>query len=66
MDASSQEHERLVQQILDPDSDDLETLLDDLGLNRLPSREEVHARIEQKLLLPKETLPAHWLPTYQM
>jgi len=61
-----QEHEQLVQQIPDPDSNNLEALLDDLGLNGLPSRETVHAQIEQKLLLPRETLPSHWLPTYQM
>ena len=41
-------------------------LLEDLGLTGLPSREQVHREIEAKLLLPRERIPDHWLPTYQM
>ncbi|KAJ7150328.1 ATP-dependent RNA helicase [Mycena filopes] len=43
-----------------------DALLNDLGLGGLPSRERVHREIEEKLLLPQETLPAHWLPSYQV
>jgi antiviral helicase SKI2 len=43
-----------------------EKLLKELGLAGLPSRERVHREIEEKLLLPQERLPDHWLPTYQM
>jgi len=41
-------------------------LLEDLELTGLPSREQVHREIEAKLLLPRERIPDHWLPTYQM
>ena len=61
-----EEHEQLVQQILEPDLTDPSTLLSEFGLNGPPSHAEVHAQIEQKLLLPQAKLPAHWLPTYQM
>jgi hypothetical protein len=41
-------------------------LLESLGLGGLPSREQVHREIEEKLLLPNEKLPDHLLTTYQM
>ncbi|KIM88714.1 hypothetical protein PILCRDRAFT_2912 [Piloderma croceum F 1598] len=41
-------------------------LLEDLGLTGLSSREQVHREIEAKLLLPRERIPDHWLPTYQI
>jgi antiviral helicase SKI2 len=59
-------HRRLIQQILRPTADQGPRLLEDLGLSGLPSREQVHHEIEEKLLLPRERLPDHWLPTYQM
>ncbi|KAJ7269314.1 antiviral helicase [Mycena haematopus] len=66
MDAAK--HHELIQQILSPTltSNEKDKILNDLGLNGLPSREQVHREIEEKLLLPQETLPSHWLPSYQV
>lgn len=52
--------------ILTPKRENRSRLLHDIGLSGLPSREQVHAEIESKLLSPSDTLPRHWLPTYQM
>ncbi|EIW64030.1 antiviral helicase [Trametes versicolor FP-101664 SS1] len=56
----------LLDQILNPTSSNADGLLSELGLAALPSRDEVHRQIETDLLLPKESLPSHWLPTYQL
>ncbi|KAJ3769464.1 antiviral helicase [Lentinula raphanica] len=45
---------------------DVNLLLDQLGLAHLPSREEVHQDIEQRLLSLRERLPQHWLSKYQI
>ncbi|KAJ7116795.1 antiviral helicase [Mycena crocata] len=58
-------HRQLIQHILSG-TDDKDDILRDLGLDALPSREHVHREIEEKLLLPQETLPSHWLPSYQV
>ena len=57
---------QLIQQVLHPDPNDAASLLQDLNLESLPTREQVHRNIENKLLLPRETLPSHWLPSYQV
>ncbi|OCH88756.1 antiviral helicase [Obba rivulosa] len=62
--SSQQEH--VLDQILNADANDSQEILSDLGLSGLPSRERVLEDIEQKLLLPKEKLPDHWLPKYQV
>ncbi|CAK5264477.1 unnamed protein product [Mycena citricolor] len=41
-------------------------ILSNLGLAGLPSREQVHRQIEERFLTPQDTLPPHWLPTYQL
>ncbi|KAF8204296.1 ATP-dependent RNA helicase [Mycena galopus ATCC 62051] len=66
MDAAKQH--QLIQQILSPtlNANEKDKILNDLGLGGLPSPEQVHREIEQKLLLPQETLPSHWLPSYQV
>ncbi|KAF8079036.1 antiviral helicase [Lyophyllum atratum] len=56
----------LIQQILHQNPGDARELLHDLQLAELPTREQVHQEIEEKLLLPRETLPKHWLPSYQV
>ncbi|KAK7465266.1 Antiviral helicase ski2 [Stygiomarasmius scandens] len=56
----------LIDQILHPDSQNAEKILEQLGIAGLPSREQVHREIEEKLLLPREQLPSHWLPKYQI
>ena len=59
-------HEKILEDILHPRAERAQEILENLGLARLPSREEVFDEIEKKLLLPKDKLPAHWLPTYQV
>ena len=56
----------LIQKIVSPSGDCAAGLLDSLGLSEPPSREQIHAEIEERLLLPKQKLPDHWLPKYQM
>lgn len=41
-------------------------LLASLGLDSVPSREQTYREIEERLLLPKETLPEDWLSKYQV
>ena len=56
----------LIEKIVSPHPDYAPGLLDSLGLSEPPSRERIHAEIEERLLLPKQKLPDHWLPKYQM
>jgi hypothetical protein len=56
----------LIHQIVHPNPEDAQKLLEDLGLAGLPSPQQVHKEIEEKLLLPRNTLPNHWLPSYQL
>lgn len=56
----------LIEQIVSPSLERAPKLLDGLGLSELPSKERIHAEIEERLLLPREKLPDHWLPKYQM
>ncbi|KAF8140636.1 ATP-dependent RNA helicase [Boletus edulis] len=56
----------IIQQILSPAHEDAEGLLEDIGLGAIPSREQVHQEIDGKLLSPPDTLPHHWLSTYQI
>ncbi|KII94033.1 hypothetical protein PLICRDRAFT_171718 [Plicaturopsis crispa FD-325 SS-3] len=62
---TSAKHET-VQEILNPVPENAQKYLEILGLEGLPSREKIHAEIEQKLLLPSQQLPDHWLSTYQI
>ncbi|KAH9950987.1 antiviral helicase, partial [Amylocystis lapponica] len=62
----SAKHRHILDQILDPRPETAAQLLSELGLSGLPSREQVHREIEEKLLLPKDKLPDHWLPRYQI
>lgn len=43
-----------------------EDILEELGLAGIPPVEELLGEIEQQILLPKETIPHHWLSRYQM
>ncbi|KAG9073990.1 hypothetical protein FRC06_011008, partial [Ceratobasidium sp. 370] len=54
------------EQIAYPDPNDADELLRKLGLDKLPTREQVHRAIEQEYLTPRTRLPKHWLPTYQI
>ncbi|KAG6842412.1 hypothetical protein C0991_007542 [Blastosporella zonata] len=56
----------LIQQIVHPDSNNALSLLLDLNLSGTPTPQQVHREIEEKLLLPREALPKHWLPSYQI
>jgi len=56
----------VIRQALKASPGNASKLLEELGHAGLPSREQVHREIEAKLLLPRERIPDHWLPTYQM
>ena len=43
-----------------------QNILAKLGLDGIPSKEQIYKDIEERLLLPKSRLPDHWLPTYQV
>jgi antiviral helicase SKI2 len=45
---------------------DARQLLASIGLDAIPSREHIYREIEQRLLLPEERLPDHWLSKYQL
>jgi antiviral helicase SKI2 len=45
---------------------DARQLLESIGLDAIPSREHIYREIEQRLLLPEERLPDHWLSKYQL
>ncbi|KAF9011054.1 antiviral helicase [Cyathus striatus] len=66
MDGSAQGHGNLVASLIDPRPEHAETLLKELGLDGLPSPQRIRREIEEKLLLPPKTLPAHWLRSYQV
>ena len=52
--------------VVRPDGSNADRILEELGLDRVPPRSQVHREIEDRLLLPKEKLPDHWLPQYQV
>lgn len=58
-------HHQVLQHILHPDRDGHAAILAELGLDGPPSQEQVHREIEEKLLLPKDKFPDHWLSVYQ-
>lgn len=58
-------HHQALQHILHPTKDDKENILAQLGLDGPPSQEQIHREIEEKLLLPKDKFPDHWLSVYQ-
>ena len=64
MDADA--HEDVLDKLLHPDKQHAGELLKELGLSGLPSQEQVHREIEEKLLLPQDKFPEHWLPLYQV
>ncbi|TFK41940.1 ATP-dependent RNA helicase [Crucibulum laeve] len=57
---------KLIQQIVHPRREDASALLKDLHLAGIPSREQIHQELEERLLLPRQTLPSNWLPHYQV
>lgn len=59
-------HGDVLDKLLHPDKKHAEDLLKELGLAGLPSREQVHREIEEKLLLPQDKFPEHWLSSYQV
>ena len=61
----TQAREDILDKLLHPDRSHANELLQELGLASIPSREQVHREIEEKLLLPQDKFPDHWLPLYQ-
>jgi len=43
-----------------------QAILEELGLDGLPSAEQLFREIEEEILLPKGKFPEHWLSRYQM
>lgn len=62
----SSDQEQLLADIVNPKPETAERLLKELGLSGVPDREHVHQELEKRFLLPNDTLPTHWLPTYQI
>ncbi|KAF8524040.1 antiviral helicase [Gautieria morchelliformis] len=58
--------EDLHSEIHSPSHAHASSILASLNLAAVPPPEEIHREIEESLLLPKERLPAHWVPTYQI
>lgn len=56
----------VIDNIIHPKGEGSQALLQKLGLAGCPSPTTIRDEIEERLLLPKQTLPLHWLPTYQM
>ena len=54
------------EQLFARDPEDSLQLLASLGLDTVPSREQIYREIEERLLLPKGTLPEDWLSKYQV
>ncbi|KAF9531825.1 antiviral helicase [Crepidotus variabilis] len=57
---------QMIDQIVHPEAGKSQVLLERLGLAGIPSPSTIHADIEKRLLLPPQSLPQHWLPTYQI
>lgn len=57
---------QIIEQIVNPESSNAQSILKQLGLAHCPDREQIHRDIENKILRPPRALPAHWLPNYQM
>jgi antiviral helicase SKI2 len=55
----------LINQIVHPKAEDASTILQQLRLSP-PTRKEIHEDIERRLLLPPQTFPQQWLPSYQV
>lgn len=53
-------------QIRYPAPEDADQLLRELGLDSLPSQEQLHDIIEKQWLTPNNELPDHWLSQYQV
>ncbi|KAL4067368.1 NUC185 domain-containing protein, partial [Scleroderma yunnanense] len=56
----------VIQEILNPVQENADRLLERTGLGVIPSSEAIHREIESKLLSLPDTLPEHWLSTYQI
>ena len=58
-------HQQVVERIVDPDPNETETFLAELGLAGLPSREQIHRELEERFLEPKDRFPDDLLPLFQ-
>lgn len=55
-----------ISKIAHPKSTDAAAILAELKLDKIPSREEVYQNLNERLLVPRERLPANWLKDYQV
>ena len=63
---TEQRHHAILDIVNKPGHDAAQYHLAQLQLDGVPSREQIFKDIEERILLPKRSLPDHWLPTYQM
>jgi antiviral helicase SKI2 len=59
-------NEDVLNAILNPERGDPKYILQQLGLDGVPSKERLRAEIEDELLTPKKELLSQWLDEYQM
>lgn len=59
-------NEDVLNTIIDPERGDPKDILQQLGLDGVPSKEQLRAEIEDELLTPKKELLSQWLDQYQM
>lgn len=55
-----------ISKVVLPKSIDASNLLAELGLDTIPSRDQVHQNLDDRLLVPRERLPTNWLKDYQV
>lgn len=55
-----------ISKVAQPKSTDAFNLLAELGLDTISSRDQVHQNLNDRLLVPRERLPANWLKDYQV
>jgi hypothetical protein len=58
--------EDILNTIINPERGDPKDILQRLGLDGVPSKEQLRAEIEDELLTPKKELLSQWLDEYQM
>lgn len=57
--------DEVINRLISPETQDAAAILRELGLDRLPTREEIDESLEADFLTPQSRLPPHKLSTYQ-
>lgn len=59
-------NEEILNIIANPEQGNPKEILHRLGIDGIPSKEQLRAEIEEELLTPKKELLSQWLDEYQM